>query len=57
MRACHSLSADGKNSVLLLEAGPKDTDIWIHVPLGYDKLFKAKSDGYPRHCLRAVRTL
>jgi len=36
------LSSDGKNSVLLLEAGPKDTNIWIHVPLGYGKLFKAK---------------
>jgi choline dehydrogenase len=36
------LSADGKNSVLLLEAGPKDSNIWIHVPLGYGKLFKAK---------------
>ena len=36
------LSADGKNSVLLLEAGPRDTNIWIHVPLGYGKLFKAK---------------
>src|SRR5262249_48970812 len=29
------LSADGKHSVLLLEAGPKDTNVWIHVPLGY----------------------
>jgi choline dehydrogenase len=28
-----------KSSVLLLEAGPKDTDFWIHVPLGYGKLF------------------
>lgn len=37
------LSADGKNSVLLLEAGPKDTNLWIHVPLGYGKLFKEKS--------------
>src|SRR4030088_2409050 len=37
------LSADGKNSVLLLEAGPKDTNLWIHVPLGYGKLFKAKT--------------
>jgi choline dehydrogenase len=37
------LSADGKHSVLLLEAGPKDTDIWIHIPLGYGKLFKKKS--------------
>ena len=37
------LSADGKHSVLLLEAGPKDTNLWIHVPLGYGKLFKEKS--------------
>ena len=37
------LSADGKHSVLLLEAGPKDSNIWIHVPLGYGKLFKEKS--------------
>ena len=37
------LSEDGKNSVLLLEAGPKDTNLWIHVPLGYGKLFKEKS--------------
>jgi choline dehydrogenase len=25
--------------VLLLEAGPRDTNPWIHVPLGYGKLF------------------
>jgi len=37
------LSANGKHSVLLLEAGPKDSNIWIHVPLGYGKLFKEKS--------------
>jgi choline dehydrogenase len=37
------LSADGKNSVLLLEAGPEDTNLWIHVPLGYGRLFKEKS--------------
>ena len=37
------LSANGKHSVLLLEAGPKDTNLWIHVPLGYGKLFKEKS--------------
>ena len=37
------LSADGKHSVLLLEAGPKDSHLWIHVPLGYGKLFKEKS--------------
>ena len=37
------LSADGKHSVLLLEAGPRDTNLWIHVPLGYGKLFKEKT--------------
>lgn len=29
------LSADGKKSVLLLEAGGKDTYPWIHIPVGY----------------------
>jgi len=29
------LTADGKNSVLLLEAGGKDRDPWIHVPAGF----------------------
>jgi choline dehydrogenase len=37
------LSAGGKNSVLLLEAGPKDNNLWIHVPLGYGRLFKEKT--------------
>ncbi len=37
------LSADGRHTVLLLEAGPKDTNIWIHVPIGYAKLFKEKT--------------
>jgi choline dehydrogenase len=43
------LSADGKNSVLLLEAGPKDSNLWIHVPLGYAKLFKDKSVNWMYH--------
>src|SRR4029079_19385734 len=33
------LTTDGRTTVLLLEAGPRDTDPWIHVPLGYGKLF------------------
>ena len=37
------LSEAGKCSVLLLEAGPRDTDPWIHVPLGYGKLFNKPS--------------
>ncbi|MBI5261136.1 MAG: choline dehydrogenase [Bradyrhizobium sp.] len=37
------LTESGRHSVLLLEAGPKDTNIWIHVPLGYGRLFKEKS--------------
>jgi choline dehydrogenase len=37
------LSADGRSTVLLLEAGPRDTNPWIHVPLGYGKLFDKPS--------------
>ena len=33
------LSAHGRRKVLLLEAGPRDTNPWIHIPLGYGKLF------------------
>ncbi len=33
------LTASGRHNVLLLEAGPRDTDPWIHIPLGYGKLF------------------
>ena len=33
------LTEDPRTRVLLLEAGPRDTDFWIHVPLGYGKLF------------------
>lgn len=29
------LSADGQYSVALLEAGPRDTNPWIHIPVGY----------------------
>ena len=35
------LTEISKNQVLLLEAGPRDTNLWIHVPLGYGKLFAA----------------
>jgi choline dehydrogenase len=31
------LSADGRSKVLLLEAGPKDNYLWIHIPIGYGK--------------------
>ena len=33
------LSASGRHSVLLLEAGGKDSSPWIHIPIGYAKLF------------------
>lgn len=33
------LSEDERVRVLLLEAGPRDSNPWIHVPLGYGKLF------------------
>jgi choline dehydrogenase len=31
------LSADGRHKVLLLEAGPRDNYLWIHIPIGYGK--------------------
>ena len=31
------LSADARARVLLLEAGPEDRSIWIHLPIGYGK--------------------
>jgi choline dehydrogenase len=34
------LSASGRDRVLLLEAGGADKNFWIHVPLGYGKLFQ-----------------
>ena len=33
------LSADPGRTVLLLEAGPPDTNMWIHVPAGMPRLF------------------
>jgi choline dehydrogenase len=33
------LSESGKYKVLLLEAGPEDKSPWIHMPMGYAKLF------------------
>ena len=33
------LTASGRYRVLLLEAGGRDRNIWIHIPLGYGKLF------------------
>jgi len=31
------LSENGRFSVLLLEAGPRDNSLWIHLPIGYAK--------------------
>lgn len=31
------LSEDGATRVLLLEAGPRDSSFWIHLPIGYGK--------------------
>ncbi len=33
------LSESGRYRVLLLEAGPRDRDPWIHIPLGYTRIF------------------
>jgi choline dehydrogenase len=33
------LTASGRHRVLLIEAGGEDRNIWIHVPIGYARLF------------------
>ena len=33
------LTASGRHRVLLLEAGPRNLHPWLHIPLGYGKLF------------------
>ncbi|MEM6622499.1 MAG: GMC family oxidoreductase N-terminal domain-containing protein [Pseudomonadota bacterium] len=43
------LSADPKTKVVLLEAGPKDTNPWIHIPVGY---FKTMHDPRVDWCYR-----
>ena len=35
----HRLSESGKNTVLLLEAGPKDDSFWIDLPVGFAKTY------------------
>lgn len=37
------LTEDPSCSVLLLEAGPKDTNPWIHIPIGVSKTIRDKS--------------
>ena len=37
------LTESGRHKVLLLEAGPTDRDPWIHIPIGYAKLFAKSS--------------
>jgi choline dehydrogenase len=34
------LTESGRHRVLLLEAGPEDRNPWVHIPLGYARLFK-----------------
>ncbi len=36
------LSASGRHSVLLIEAGGRALNPWIHIPIGYAKLFQNK---------------
>ena len=33
------LTESGKHSVLLLEAGPPDTNRWLHIPIGFSRTF------------------
>lgn len=41
------LSEDPQHRVLLLEAGPRDRNVWIHIPIGYYRNIKSRlSWGY-----------
>jgi len=40
------LTASGRHRVLLLEAGGRDSNIWIHIPLGYGKLFNDRRNNW-----------
>src|SRR6202012_290865 len=37
--AAPRLSESGRHSVLLLEAGPPDSNLWIHIPLGVSRTY------------------
>mgnify|MGYP006215654899 FL=1 len=37
------LSENGKNTVLILEAGGKDRNLFIHMPSGYSQIVPKKS--------------
>ena len=38
------LTASGKHRVLLLEAGPDSRHPWLHIPVGYGRLFTDSAD-------------
>jgi choline dehydrogenase len=38
----HRLSENPQNKVLLLEAGPKDSSMWISIPVGFTKLLNSE---------------
>ena len=38
MRSGNRVTASRRHRVLLLEAGPADRNLWLHIPLGYGKL-------------------
>ena len=43
------LSESGEHEVMLLEAGPSDTNPWIHLPIGYGKTMWDKSVNWAFH--------
>ena len=40
------LTDDGRSKVLLLEAGGKDSDPWLHIPVGYFKTIHKPNLGW-----------
>jgi choline dehydrogenase len=57
----HRLTASGRHRVLVLEAGPGDLHPWLHIPLGFGKLFSDRrfnwcyaTEPQPECCNRQV---
>ena len=59
------LSANPANSVILLEAGGRDLNPWIHIPVGYfktihnpkvDWCYKTEPDPWPEWAFNRVAT-
>ena len=50
------LSEDGNDNVLILEAGGKDTNMFIHMPSGYSHIGTTTHDNHPGYATEPHHT-